>query len=188
MANVKVTENRTTLKICDLGSASEISENVITPYLVSRFYRAPEIILGLPYDYAIDVWSAGCTLFELYTGKILFDGRSNNQMLRLMLECRGRFPPKMLRKGHLIGQHFNEQFVFMSQEIDSVTGNPVVKPMNLTKPVRELKHRILGSGAVVEGEGQLLASFIDFLGRCLELNPEKRITPSEAFRHPFIKI
>jgi len=187
-ANVQVTENRTTLKICDLGSASDISENDITPYLVSRFYRAPEIILGLPYDYAIDVWSAGCTLFELYTGKILFDGRSNNQMLRLMLECRGRFPPKMLRKGQLAGQHFNDQFVFMSQEIDSVTGNPVVKPMNLQKPVRELRQRVLGSGAVVEGEGPLLASFVDFLGRCLELNPEKRITPSEAFRHPFIKI
>ena len=91
-ANMKVTENRTTLKICDLGSASDISENDITPYLVSRFYRAPEIILGLPYDYAIDIWSAGCTLFELYTGKILFPGRSNNQMLRLMMECRGRFP------------------------------------------------------------------------------------------------
>ena len=94
----------------------------------------------------------------------------------------------MLRKGHLVPQHFTDQFVFMSQEIDSVTGNPVVKPMNPTKPVRELRHRVLGSGVVQEGEQQLLASFIDFLGRCLELNPEKRITPSEAFRHPFIKI
>ena len=42
------------LKICDLGSASDASDNEITPYLVSRFYRAPEIILGMPYDFAID--------------------------------------------------------------------------------------------------------------------------------------
>jgi len=105
-----------------------------------------------------------------------------------MLECRGRFPPKMLRKGHLAGQHFNDQFVFMSQEIDAVTGNPVVKSMNLTKPTRELRQRVLGSGTVGGEDAALLASFVDFLGRCLELNPEKRITPSEAFRHPFIKI
>lgn len=76
----------------------------------------------------------------------------------------------------------------MSHEIDSVTGNEVVKPLNLQKPVKELKQRVLGSGTVVDGEAALLSSFIDFLGRCLELNPEKRITPAEAFRHPFIKM
>jgi serine/threonine protein kinase len=40
----------------------------VTPYLVSRYYRAPEIILALPYNHAIDVWSISCCLFELYTG------------------------------------------------------------------------------------------------------------------------
>jgi serine/threonine-protein kinase PRP4 len=169
-----------------LGSASDISENDITPYLVSRFYRAPEIILGLPYDYAIDTWSIGCTLFELYTGKILFPGRSNNQMLRLMMECRGRFPSKMLRKAHFLPAYFNEQLVFMSQEIDTVTGKEVVKPMNIQKPVKELKQRI--GGGASGPEATLLASFVDLLGRCLELNPEKRITPAEAFSHSFIKL
>ncbi|KAL9033588.1 MAG: hypothetical protein Q9214_007442, partial [Letrouitia sp. 1 TL-2023] len=65
--NILIDEACTYLKICDLGSASDVSDNEITPYLVSRFYRAPEIILGLPYDFAIDTWSIGCTLFELYT-------------------------------------------------------------------------------------------------------------------------
>uniref|UniRef100_A0A093VUJ9 Serine/threonine-protein kinase prp4 n=1 Tax=Talaromyces marneffei PM1 TaxID=1077442 RepID=A0A093VUJ9_TALMA len=54
--NLLVNEQRSVLKICDLGSASSASDNEITPYLVSRFYRAPEIILGVPYDYAIDIW------------------------------------------------------------------------------------------------------------------------------------
>jgi serine/threonine-protein kinase PRP4 len=95
----------------------------------------------------------------------------------------------MLRKGHLVENYFNENMVFMSVEIDSVTGNEVLKPLNLQKPVKELKQRVLsGGGAAVDGEAQLLASFVDLLGRCLELNPEKRITPAEAFRHPFIKI
>lgn len=94
----------------------------------------------------------------------------------------------MLRRAQLLSTHFNENLVFMSHEIDSVTGNEVVKPLNLQKPVKELKQRVLGSGTVVDGEAALLSSFIDFLGRCLELNPEKRITPAEAFRHPFIKM
>jgi serine/threonine-protein kinase PRP4 len=47
-----------------------------------RFYRAPEIILGLKYDFAVDLWSAGCTIYELYTGKIMFPGHTNNDMLR----------------------------------------------------------------------------------------------------------
>jgi serine/threonine-protein kinase PRP4 len=176
------------LKICDLGSACDISESAITPYLVSRFYRAPEIILGLPYDYAIDTWSIGCTLFELYTGKILFPGRSNNQMLRLMIECRGRFPSKMLRRAQLLSSHFDENLIFLSHEIDNVTGNEVIKKVNLQKPIKELKQRVLGTGAVADGDAALLNSFIDFLGRCLELNPEKRITPAEAFKHTFIKL
>jgi serine/threonine-protein kinase PRP4 len=176
--------------LCDLGSASDITEQSIGDYLVSRFYRAPEIILGVHHDYAIDVWSIGCTLFELYTGKILFPGRTNNQMLRLMIECRGRFPTKLLRRGTYTSMHFNENLMFMSQEIDSVTGKDVVKQYNIQRPVTELKTRVMGSsgGGISDAEVALLNSFVDFLGRCLELNPEKRISPSEAFRHPFIKL
>ena len=109
-------------------------------------------------------------------------------MLRLMMECRGRFPTKMLRKGQLVSQHFSEQLVFMSQEVDPVTKKDVVKPLNIQRPVTELKQRLLVGPPVLEAEAALLSSFVDLLGRCLELNPEKRITPSEAFRHPFIKV
>ena len=118
----QVNETRNMLKICDLGSASDVSENEITPYLVSRFYRAPEIILGMPYDYAIDVWSVGCTLYELYTGKILFAGRTNNQMLRSIMECRGKFTAKMLKKAEFGHVHFDEMANFISVEQDKLTG------------------------------------------------------------------
>jgi len=47
---------------------------VPTPYLVSRFYRAPEIVLGLKYDSAIDTWALGTCLFELFAGKVMFPG------------------------------------------------------------------------------------------------------------------
>lgn len=110
------------LKICDLGSASDASDNEITPYLVSRFYRAPEIILGMPYDFAIDVWSVGCTLYELYTGKILFTGRTNNQMLRSIMDCRGKFTTKMLKRAQFAHLHFDEIANFRSVEQDKLTG------------------------------------------------------------------
>ncbi|KAK9761539.1 U4/U6 small nuclear ribonucleoprotein prp4, variant 2 [Basidiobolus ranarum] len=119
--NILVTESKNTLKLADLGSASDAAENDITPYLVSRFYRAPEIILGLPYDSGIDVWSVGCTLYELYTGKILFPGRSNNQMLRLMMELKGRFSNKVLKKGQFTEQYFDEQMNFLSVESDKIS-------------------------------------------------------------------
>lgn len=70
--NILINEKFAVLKICDLGSASDVAENELTAYLVSRFYRAPEVILGCRYDPAIDVWSAACSIFEIATGDVLF--------------------------------------------------------------------------------------------------------------------
>lgn len=127
LMRLQVNEQRNILKICDLGTAIDRSDaatahNEITPYLVSRFYRAPEIILGMPYDSAIDMWSIGCTLYELYTGKILFTGDSNNQMLRAIIEIRGKISAKLYRRGHLWQMHFDEMGNFISQERDKILG------------------------------------------------------------------
>jgi serine/threonine-protein kinase PRP4 len=110
-----------------LGTAIDRSDAAtahteITPYLVSRFYRAPEIILGMPYDYAIDVWSIGCTLYEMYTGKILFAGDSNNQMLKAIMEIRGKFSTKLYKRGELSHLHFDEFGNFLSAERDKTLG------------------------------------------------------------------
>ena len=185
--NMLVNESRNVLKICDLGSASDASENEITQYLVSRFYRAPEIILGLTYDFAIDMWSIGCTLFELYTGKILFTGRSNNQMLRAIMECRGKFNHKMLRKAQFASFHFDDLLNFRSVEKDRLSGKDTVKVLNFSKPTRDLRTRIMGSvKGMNDAEVKEVNLFVDLLERCLNLNPEKRCTPPEALRHPFI--
>lgn len=60
--------------------------------------------------------------------------------------------------------------------------------MTIVKPVRDIKSRIMAasSGGVTEDEGRLLLAFIDFLDKCLTLNPERRMTPKEALAHPFI--
>ncbi|CAG8680006.1 3055_t:CDS:10 [Cetraspora pellucida] len=185
--NILVSESKNTLKMCDLGSASDASENDITPYLVSRFYRAPEIIIGLPYDCALDMWSVGCTLYELYTGKILFPGRSNNQMLKLMMELKGKFPNKNLRKGQFTKQHFDDDYNFLYRETDRISNKEVVKTTIITKPTRDLKTRLLSKTShMTDEELRLLTAFVDLLDKCLNLNPEKRLTVKEALMHPFV--
>ncbi|KAH9939438.1 kinase-like domain-containing protein [Amylocystis lapponica] len=187
--NILVNEQKTVLKLCDLGSASDASENEITPYLVSRFYRAPEIIMGVPYDPALDIWSIGCTLYELYTGKILFPGRSNNHMLLLMMELKGRFNSKMIKKARFGDMYFDDLGGFDSVENDRVTGATVVRKVHITKPARDLRQRLLppASMKLKDDEAKLLSSFVDLLDKCLALDPARRITPKEALIHPFIR-
>jgi serine/threonine-protein kinase PRP4 len=120
--NILVSENHALMKLADFGSAFPTDEMEITPYLVSRFYRAPEIILGLPYNTSIDIWSVGCTLYELFTGKILFPGNSNNQMLKMAMELKGKFPNWMLRKSTIPQTHFTQDLEFLSQEFDKISG------------------------------------------------------------------
>ncbi|KAK4188435.1 putative Serine/threonine-protein kinase prp4 [Podospora australis] len=189
--NILVNEARNMLKICDLGTAIDRSDAAtasteITPYLVSRFYRAPEIILGMQYDYAVDMWSIGCTLYELYTGKILFTGDSNNQMLKNIMEIRGKFSAKLYRRGQLAGMHFDDFGNFISVERDKVLGKTTVRTLPVVKPTRDLRTRLLAaSSGMNDTESKELNHFIDLLERCLTLNPDKRLTPAEALRHPF---
>jgi len=185
--NILVNEARNMLKVCDLGSAADASDADITPYLVSRFYRAPEIVLGMPYDFAIDMWSIGCTLYELYTGKILFTGRDNNELLRSIMECRGKFSNKVLKKSSFIDLYFDDHLQFKIMERDRITGKTSLRLISITKPTRDLKSRVMGNTkGMAEAEIKELGLFYDLLDKCLALNPEKRCTPMEALKHPFI--
>lgn len=79
-------------------------------------------VLGVPYDPSLDVWSIGCTLYELYTAKILFPGRTNNHMILLMMELKGRFNGKVLKKAKFGNVYFDDLGAFESIERDKVTG------------------------------------------------------------------
>ncbi|EWZ96090.1 CMGC/DYRK/PRP4 protein kinase [Fusarium oxysporum f. sp. radicis-lycopersici 26381] len=189
--NILVNESHNVLKICDLGTAIDKTDAAtahmdVTPYLVSRFYRAPEIILGIPYDYAVDMWSIGCTLYEMYTGKILFAGDSNNQMLKAIMEIRGRLTPKLFKRGQLSPAHFDDKGQFVSIERDKVLGKTTVRTMAVVKPTRDLRTRLMAaSSGMNDAETRDLNHFIDLLEHCLTLNPDKRMKPADALRHPF---
>ncbi|XP_013787704.2 serine/threonine-protein kinase minibrain-like [Limulus polyphemus] len=64
---------RSAIKIIDFGSSCQLGQRIYQ-YIQSRFYRSPEVLLGIPYDMAIDMWSLGCILVELHTGEPLFSG------------------------------------------------------------------------------------------------------------------
>lgn len=184
--NILVNEKRTVIKICDFGSAMFSGDNEITPYLVSRFYRSPEIILGLPYDHPMDMWSIGCVMYELFTGQILFKGRSNNEMLKYIMDVKGPFPKKMLKKAEFAFKHFDMSdatMAFAMEEPDPVT-HQIVKRM-IPNPQKQAGFsKLLAHQSDTKKKVNQLA---DLLERMFALEPEKRITPLDALQHPFIK-
>uniref|UniRef100_A0A672PCE5 Serine/threonine-protein kinase PRP4 homolog n=1 Tax=Sinocyclocheilus grahami TaxID=75366 RepID=A0A672PCE5_SINGR len=185
--NILVNESKTILKLCDFGSASHVADNDITPYLVSRFYRAPEIIIGKSYDYGIDMWSVGCTLYELYTGKILFPGKTNNHMLKLAMDLKGKLPNKMIRKGLFKDQHFDQNSNFLYTEIDKVTEREKVTVMSTINPTKDLSMDMVGRQALPEDQRKKVVQLKDLLDQILILDPAKRITINQALQHPFIQ-
>ncbi|KMZ99682.1 serine/threonine-protein kinase PRP4K [Plasmodium vivax North Korean] len=192
--NILINEKFNALKVCDLGSASDITENEITSYLVSRFYRAPEIILGFRYDAQIDVWSAAATVFELATGKILFPGKSNNHMIKLMMEYKGKFSHKMIKGGQFYSQHFNDNLDFIYVDRDYYTKKEVVRIISDLRPTKNITCDLLEHQYWLKGNSpkmQFLKKKIkqlgDLLEKCLMLDPTKRYTPDQALQHPYLR-
>jgi serine/threonine-protein kinase PRP4 len=187
--------------LADFGSAMWAGGgNALTPYLASRFYRPPEVILGLPYDHPVDAWALGCVAYELYTGKILFPGASNNAMLALMMDAKGPLPARMVRRGAFAWKHFEgvpapgapppppgAPLVFAQQTVDRVTGAPARRLVPHPVAGRPLAARLgpppPGASAA---DRRSLAAFADLLDRLLCLDPDRRIRPRDALKHAFI--
>ena len=119
--NILVSIDGITLKLCDFGTAFPVEETSLVEYLVSRYYRAPEVIVGYPYETQIDMWSAGCTLFEAFTGNFLFSGANNNEMLRLQIQTMGKFSQKILKRAAFVTKYFDSNYTFLSKEVDPTT-------------------------------------------------------------------
>jgi dual specificity tyrosine-phosphorylation-regulated kinase 2/3/4 len=95
------------IKIIDFGSSC-FSDQKIYSYIQSRFYRAPEIITGIPYTTGIDMWSFGCILIELYTGIPIFPGESEKEQLALIMQVFGKPPLHILEHAQRRDTFFKE--------------------------------------------------------------------------------
>lgn len=91
--------------------------NVLTKILI----HLCSTVIGRPYDTTLDLWAVACTLFELYTGKILFAGKTNNEMLKLMMDVKGKMNNKLIKKAQFKDNHFDEHCNFMYVEVDKIT-------------------------------------------------------------------
>lgn len=90
--------NSVKIKVIDFGSACHERQTVYT-YIQSRFYRSPEVLLGLPYNSSIDMWSLGCICVELFLGLPLFPGTSEYNQLSRIVDMLGNPPTYMLETG-----------------------------------------------------------------------------------------
>ncbi|KAI9476247.1 MAG: kinase-like domain-containing protein [Benjaminiella poitrasii] len=108
------------IKVIDFGSACYESEQSYS-YIQSRFYRSPEVLLGLPYTTAIDMWSFGCIVAELYLGLPLFPGSSEYNQLTRIIETAGNIPDYMIRNGKYGHRYYNRRKI-----IDPITGETSV--------------------------------------------------------------
>ena len=88
------------LKLCDFGSSKRlIKDEPSTAYTCSRYYRAPELLIGArDYGVAVDIWAAGCVLAEMLLSKPVFQGKNSNNQLEEILRKLGSPPEGLFRK------------------------------------------------------------------------------------------
>ena len=158
---------RSDIKVIDFGSSCLENEKVYT-YIQSRFYRSPEVILGMTYGLPIDMWSLGCILAELLTGCPIFPGENEQEQLACIMEVFG--PPEK----HLIEKSTRKKLFF-----DSL-GKPRITVSTKGKR-RRPSSKTLQQALKCEDE-----AFLDFISRCLRWDPDRRLKPDEATHHEFI--
>ncbi|XP_063983186.1 homeodomain-interacting protein kinase 2 isoform X3 [Diachasmimorpha longicaudata] len=189
------------VKVIDFGSASHVSKAVCNTYLQSRYYRAPEIILGLPFCEAIDMWSLGCVVAELFLGWPLYPGSSEYDQIRYISQTQGLPTEHMLNNASKTTKFFyrdmDSTYPFWRlktpEEHEAETG---IKSKEARKYIFNCLDDIGQVNVPTDLEGgQLLAEkadrreFIDLLKRMLTMDQvERRITPGEALNHAFVTL
>jgi serine/threonine protein kinase len=194
--NVLISEDKQKLKICDLGCAHEVSEAEAGAEVCSRFYRAVELCLRLKYDTQVDVWSTAVSIYEMYTGEILFTGSSDNDMIRRFQNHLGKMVKKMVNLANnptvAPGQpqpqrHFNKEGEFVWRTFDGSTKKSTSKVL-IDFPTERLEDMILAKTRrdVSEQHRRKARQLGDFLVKCLMFDPAKRATPEGALDLPFL--
>jgi len=155
-SNIAVNED-CELKILDFGLARP-TENEMTGYVATRWYRAPEIMLNwMHYNQTVDIWSVGCIMAELLTGRTLFPGTDHIHQLNLIMEILGTPHAEFMAK------------------ISSESARNYIQSLPPLKK-KDFKDVFKGANPLA----------IDLLEKMLELDAERRITAEQALAHAYL--
>jgi len=158
------------VKIADFGLARSMAAlhkadeeaSVLTDYVATRWYRAPEIILGSTcYTMAVDMWAIGCIVAEMFVGKPLIAGSSTMNQLEKIVQLVGYPDRESIAK---VNSNFAETMMTSLQTMTSMTG--------------ELEARLKAAATPPEA--------IELCKELLYFNPEKRPTVQQAIKHPYM--
>ena len=129
-------------------------------------------MLGVfPYTQAIDMWSLGCIMIELFTGFPLFPGTNEREQLQLIIDVIGMVPSNVLQisqRKHLFSQ-FKDNAVPAPFEV-----------LSQQQKEERLKYIMVKLRDVPDD------SFVNFISMCLEWDPQKRLTPEQGLRHEWV--
>lgn len=180
---------RSAIKIVDFGSSCQLGQRLYQ-YIQSRFYRSPEVLLGLPYDMAIDIWSLGCILVEMHTGEPLFNGHNEFDQMNKIVEVLGVPPSHMLEQGSKSKRYF-DRFPDGTWQIKRIKEGKKYKAPG-TRRLRDILGSDIGGpqSRRLNEPGHTLQDYIkfeDIIIRMLNYDPKLRITPHESLQHAFFK-
>ncbi|XP_044779532.1 serine/threonine-protein kinase minibrain isoform X2 [Drosophila simulans] len=181
---------RSAIKIVDFGSSCQLGQRIYH-YIQSRFYRSPEVLLGIQYDLAIDMWSLGCILVEMHTGEPLFSGCNEVDQMNKIVEVLGMPPKYLLDQAHKTRKFFDKIVADGSYVLKKNQNGRKYKP-----PGSRKLHDILGvetggpGGRRLDEPGHSVSDYLkfkDLILRMLDFDPKTRVTPYYALQHNFFK-
>lgn len=173
------------IRLSDFGSHEEgESKNEICDYIVTRWYRPPEIVLECPYNTSLDMWSVGCTLFEFMTGHPLFCASSSRNLF--------------WRHAGFLGPMSKEYYLSLPEGTRKKFSTEFQNDKYYVKFNRADLNEIGSSRNIFDSilrtrgeDGQPLSVNIesrDFLMQIFKWSGNERATPSAALTHPFMSL
>jgi serine/threonine protein kinase len=169
------------VRLIDFGScvkAGEVSFN----YVQSRFYRAPEVILQRKYGCPVDMWSLGCVLVELLLGKPLFAGASELQQIGLFTAALGGMPKHMVPTNLVFQAKLRKHKLHEAGRSRMTSSQAYGREKTFQTWPKSHREKVPLSETVPTQD----RGFLDLVGGMLCWDPQERITPAEALRHPWV--
>lgn len=172
-----LTKKSPNVKMVDFGSSTFMND-VDYSYLQTRPYRAPEITFGCRFDFAVDIWSLGCVIYELVAFRMLFKYKTVEENIAKAMAINKSSNFDIFRNG----SNYRSMVIY-----DRYLNNTI--PMS----TRSINLEVVVPNESYDFSAELREcgcpnELINFMLGCLKINPAERLTAEEAFEHPFIRV